>query len=172
MTLRQMESETIEKYRVLIVDDEIIAREGIRMYLAGEPGVEITGECSNGLEAVRAIREQLPNLILLDVQMPGMDGFAVIEAIGIERMPAVIFVTAYDKYAIRAFEVHALDYLLKPFDKARLLKALRRAQTAARGEAKNEVNRQLLALIKDLRNEFTSAPPNQNTGQIYQDRLV
>jgi two-component system LytT family response regulator len=167
-----MENKNIEKIRVLIVDDEITAREGIQMYLAEEDDVEIIGECANGFEAVSLIREKSPDLVFLDVQMPGLDGFSVIEAIGIKRMPTVIFVTAYDKYALRAFEVHALDYLLKPFDKARLLNALQRSRAARHDSIKEEVNRKLLALIKNLEDDQKISVQNHITEQTYQERLV
>src|ERR1035438_1083895 len=101
--------------KVLIVDDEPLARERIRTLLAGQEDVTNAGECRDGRSAVAAIRELSPDLVFLDVQMPGMDGFAVLEQLGQEALPAVIFVTAFDQYAIRAFEVSALDYLLKPF---------------------------------------------------------
>jgi len=113
--------------QVLIVDDEPLARERIRDLLKHESNIEIVGESRNGLEAVSTIKKQTPDLIFLDVQMPELDGFGVIETIGVEKMPYVIFVTAYDQYALRAFEVHALDYLLKPFDHERFQNALKRA---------------------------------------------
>lgn len=113
--------------RVLIVDDEPLARRGVRQELERVPAVEIVGECANGSDAVRAIVESNPDLVLLDVQMPGLTGFDVIERVGIEAMPAVIFVTAYDKHAVRAFEVHAVDYLLKPIDPDRFRDAMDRA---------------------------------------------
>jgi two-component system LytT family response regulator len=140
----------LKKIRALVVDDEPIAREGIRMHIAAETDVEIVGECANGLEAVRAIEEQAPDLVFLDVQMPGLDGFGVLEAVGAEKMPAVVFVTAYDRYALRAFEVHALDYLLKPFDAERFQKALGRARHEIQDEASREVNTRLLALLENL----------------------
>ena len=115
--------------RVLIVDDEPIARRGVRLQLTDEPDVDIVGECANGLEAVAAIQQHAPDLVFLDVHMPEMDGFEVIEAVGIEHMPAVVFVTAYDRYAIRAFDVHAVDYLLKPFDRERFRQALQHARS-------------------------------------------
>jgi len=113
--------------RVLIVDDEPIARRRLEALLAGEPSVEIVGESEDGESALQAIRRLRPDLVFLDVQMPGLDGFDVIELLGRDECPAVIFVTAYDQYAMRAFEVHAADYLLKPFDRARLRTALARA---------------------------------------------
>ncbi|MGH9487309.1 MAG: LytR/AlgR family response regulator transcription factor [Terriglobales bacterium] len=111
--------------RVLIVDDEELARAVLREMLAREPGVEIVGECGNGFEAVRAVSELHPELLLLDIQMPKLDGFEVQELIG--GQVAVVFVTAHDEYALRAFEVHAVDYLLKPFTAERLHRALERA---------------------------------------------
>jgi two-component system LytT family response regulator len=116
------------KMRTLVVDDEPLARERLRGLLRGEPDVECVGECANGREAVEAIRSQKPDLVFLDVEMPVLDGLGVIEEIGAELMPAVIFVTAYDRYALRAFEIHALDYLLKPFDRERFQEAVRRAR--------------------------------------------
>jgi len=136
----------MNRIRVLIVDDEPIARRGVRLQLKGEPEVEIIGECANGLEAVATIRKLAPDLVFLDVQMPEMDGFEVIEAVGVERMPRVIFVTAYDQYMLRAFEVHALDYLLKPFDRERFLKALNHARSSLQ---RGDINRQLMALLDD-----------------------
>jgi two-component system, LytTR family, response regulator len=167
-----MEFKDTDKIRTLIVDDETIPRDGIRMYLAGEKDVDIIGECANGFEAVEVILEASPDLVFLDVQMPGLDGFGVIETVGVERMPTTIFVTAYDKYALRAFDVHALDYLLKPFDKARLLKALGRSREAAGRGNNGEVHRQLLALIKDLRREQRAASQSHTPAPVYQDRFV
>jgi two-component system LytT family response regulator len=112
--------------RIVIVDDEIPARQVLREYLDGEPGVEIVAECANGFDAVKAVAEQKPDLLLLDVQMPKLDGFEVLELVG--RETAVVFTTAYDEYALRAFDVHAIDYLLKPFGRDRLRQALERAR--------------------------------------------
>ena len=114
--------------RTLIVDDEAPARERLKRLLADIEGVELIGEAEGGVQAVEMIERERPDLVLLDIQMPGLDGFGVIEAL--EDPPLVIFVTAYDEYAIRAFEVNALDYLLKPFSRERLEKAVRRAQEA------------------------------------------
>ncbi len=118
--------------RVLIVDDEAPARSLLREYLAAEAGVELAGECTNGFEAVKAIGELAPDLVLLDVQMPKLDGFEVLELL--ERPPAVVFVTAYDEYALKAFEVHAVDYVLKPVSRERLAEALAHARARFSGE--------------------------------------
>src|SRR4051794_34178698 len=109
--------------RVLIVDDEPLARQRIRSLLEAEPDIAVVGECDDGHKAVAAIREHRPDLIFLDVHMPELDGFGVLAALGGDSVPAVIFVTAYDRYALRAFEFHALDYLLKPFDRERFARA-------------------------------------------------
>ena len=111
--------------RVMIVDDEDLARAVIREYVAGYPGAEIAGECSNGFDAVRAIAELKPDLVFLDIQMPKLNGFEVLELL--EERPKVIFVTAYDAYAVRAFDVNAVDYLLKPFSRERFDAAMQRA---------------------------------------------
>ena len=137
--------------RVLIADDEPLARERLRMLLAKEDGVEIAGECENGPAAVAAIQKLAPDLVFLDVQMPGATGFEVIENIGARRMPPVIFVTAYDRYALRAFDVHAIDYLLKPFDRERFQQALARARQLLERKDAGELERRLLALVQDLR---------------------
>lgn len=113
--------------RVVIVDDEALARSLLREYLQAHPDVEVIAECANGFEAVKAVAELKPDLLFLDIQMPRLDGFEVLELIG--RDVDVIFVTAYDKYALRAFEVHAVDYLLKPFSEERLAASLRQVRT-------------------------------------------
>ena len=137
------------KIRALIVDDEPLARRGIRTQLRSQPQVEVIGECANGLEAVDAIREHSPDLVFLDVQMPEMNGFEVIRAVGIEHMPAVIFVTAYDAYAIEAFAVHAVDYLLKPFDPERFRQALDHAGAQIEGKAPRALKEQLRELLDE-----------------------
>ena len=141
------------KIRALIVDDEPLARRRIKSLLAHDSSVEVIGECSDGFKAVTAISELTPDLVFLDVQMPAMDGFEVIKTIGPERMPTVIFVTAYDQYALKAFEVNALDYLLKPFDRSRFQKTLERAKTMISGLQNGHVNHQLLSLLENLRRE-------------------
>jgi two-component system, LytTR family, response regulator len=117
----------VKNARALVVDDEALARERVRTLLAQAAGVEIVGECSGGREAVDAILAQRPDLVFLDVQMPDLSGFEVLDAVATEWLPAVIFVTAYDEYAIKAFDVHAIDYLLKPIEPERFRKALARA---------------------------------------------
>lgn len=114
--------------RVLIVDDEPIARRGIRHQLRGEADLEVIGECGDGAAAIDAITELAPDLVFLDIQMPEVGGFDVVEAIGLARMPAVVFVTAYDEHALRAFDVHAVDYVLKPIDRHRFRTAVERAR--------------------------------------------
>jgi two-component system LytT family response regulator len=121
------------KYKTLIVDDEPLARERLRTLLARDPDIHIVGECGGGRSAIAAVAKHNPDLMFLDVQMPEIDGFAVIEAIGPGAVPAVVFVTAHDQYAVKAFEVHALDYLLKPFDSERFKNALRRAKRQLEG---------------------------------------
>ena len=116
------------RIRTLIVDDEALARRGIRQYLALEPDIEVVGECSDGLSAIDAIAALQPDLVFLDISMPEADGFDVVAAVGPDSMPATIFVTAYDQYAVRAFEIHALDYLLKPVEPERMRAALARAR--------------------------------------------
>lgn len=141
----------VRMIRTLIVDDEPLARRKIRRMLAHDPEVEILGDCSNGREAIAAISAHNPDLVFLDVQMPEIDGFDVLASVPPAAMPFVIFVTAYDQYALRAFEVSAVDYLVKPFDRRRFEKALQRAKarlTTARG---SDVNQQTLALLEELK---------------------
>jgi two-component system LytT family response regulator len=138
------------RLRVLVVDDEPLARDCVRLALGGEPAVEVVGECTDGEAAVEAIRELRPDVVFLDVQMPGLDGFGVVERVGVEQMPSVVFVTAYDTHAIRAFEVHALDYVLKPFENDRLLAALRRARDARRAQRDGALGRRLARLLRDM----------------------
>ncbi|MEW6210401.1 MAG: LytTR family DNA-binding domain-containing protein [Acidobacteriota bacterium] len=139
--------------KILIVDDEPLARERIRALLSSHPDVEIVGECATGIEAIEAILRLGPDLVFLDVQMPDLDGLGVIEQVGVTDMPTVIFVTAYDTYALRAFDVNALDYLLKPFDRERFETALSRARAQIRQKKSGALNQKLLALIADIRTE-------------------
>ena len=137
--------------RALIVDDEPLAREGVRLHLELEPEIEIVGEAGSGEEAVALIQELAPDLVFMDVQMPGMDGFGVIETVGIERMPVTIFVTAYDQFALKAFDAHALDYLLKPFDAERFRSAVARARKQLQARRVGDVEGQLAELLTELR---------------------
>jgi len=116
------------KIRAVVVDDEPLARSSLKLLLRRDPEVELVGECKSGMEALAEIRRKKPELVFLDVQMPECDGFDVLEQLGSEMPPALVFVTAYDQYALRAFEAGALDYLLKPFDNARFERALNRAK--------------------------------------------
>ena len=137
--------------RTLIVDDEPLAREGVRMLLEHDPDIAAVLECADGKAAVNAILETKPDLVFLDVQMPEMCGFDVLKAVGSARMPNTIFVTAYDKYALRAFEVHALDYLLKPYTNERFFSALERAKVQIKLSDENDFKRQLSALLDDVK---------------------
>lgn len=137
--------------RVLIVDDEPLAREKIRAFVRDDPEVEVVGECSNGAEAVEAARALAPDLLLLDVQMPEAGGFDVLAALAEDRPPLVIFVTAYDSYAVRAFEVNAFDYLLKPFDRERFGAAISRAKEHLRRRGDGDLSRRILALLEQMR---------------------
>ncbi len=135
--------------RTLIVDDEPLARERLRQLCRAERDLEVIGDCGDGQAAVESIESLHPDLVFMDVRMPGMDGFAVLEAVGPERFPSVVFVTAYDEYAVRAFDVHAVDYLLKPVSRERFGRAVERV----RGQGTEGVSEKLLALLGDLRRE-------------------
>jgi two-component system LytT family response regulator len=145
------------KIRTLIVDDEPLAREGVALALARVPDVEIVGSCEDGPSAVRAIRELTPDLVFLDVKMPGLDGFAVIGEIGADEMPPVVFLTAYEEHALRAFRVNAVDYLLKPIDAAELGKSVERVRRRL-GQSETWRN-ELRTLVAEL-------APERNAGRI------
>jgi two-component system, LytTR family, response regulator len=138
-----------KKIRTLIVDDEPLARRTIRDLLQDDSEIEIVGECGSGTEAVRCISQQPPDLLFLDVQMPGINGFEVLNRIEHERITAIVFVTAFDQYALRAFEVHALDYLLKPFTDERFSEALRQAKSHVELREMNRLGQSLRALLQD-----------------------
>ena len=142
--------------KVLVVDDEPLARDGLKLLLGRQPQVGSISEARNGREAIAMIREQKPDLVFLDVQMPRTDGFAVVHAIGAERMPPVIFVTAHDQYAIRAFEIAALDYLLKPVTEERFAIAFKRALNSLRGVSHDDATRQVLTML-----DAVAKPPRQ-----------
>jgi two-component system LytT family response regulator len=152
---------------VVVVDDEPLARTGMRDLLARDPEMEVVAQCADGREAVRAIGALRPDLVLLDVQMPEMDGFEVLREIGAERMPLVVFVTAYDRFALRAFDVAAVDYLLKPFDDERFLRAMQRAKHAVRNAEVGELGRRLAGLL-----ERGGAEPVREASAAYASRLM
>ncbi|HKG93685.1 MAG TPA: LytTR family DNA-binding domain-containing protein [Gemmatimonadaceae bacterium] len=155
--------------RVLVVDDEPDAREGIAAMVAAREGFAVVGTCGDGAAAARAVGELAPDLVLLDVQMPAMGGFDVIRAVGPARMPAVVFVTAHDEHALRAFEAHALDYVLKPFSDRRLAEALERGRAAVRSARLGELAGRLLALVGGA----APAPaPNEPAAPLRADRFV
>lgn len=137
--------------RTLIVDDEALARERIRNMLATDPQIQIIGECANGQDAIETIQLNSPDLVFLDVEMPGTDGFAVLEALPPDSIPTTIFVTAYDQYAVRAFEVYALDYLLKPFDQERFDKALKRAKAQVSNHRSDTFNERILSALEEIK---------------------
>jgi two-component system, LytTR family, response regulator len=133
--------------RALVVDDEPLARKALLRLLKNEPDINVIGQCSDGEAAVEAIRRINPDLVFLDVQMPEMDGFQVVDSVGAERMPVTIFVTAYDKYALEAFDANAVDYLLKPFAPDRLARALRRARDRCLGRQDKDAAQRLFSLL-------------------------
>lgn len=156
-----------KRIRTLIVDDEPAARAAISSLLADDPEVNLVGECADGRSALRAIRDDAPDLLFLDVQMPEMDGFTLLRELDPADLPIVVFVTAYDQYALRAFEVHALDYLLKPFDDARFREALARAKQQVRQGKLSAISQQLLALL-----DGAGRPPAAAREGQYLKRLV
>jgi two-component system LytT family response regulator len=139
------------KIRTLIVDDEALGRERIRKLLATHSEVDVIGECSNGREAVETILEERPDLVFLDVQMPELDGFGVIESLDQESLPGIIFVTAHDKFALKAFDVHAIDYLLKPFDRERFEQALSRAIVKFNARESSGLDARVLSMLNEMR---------------------
>jgi two-component system LytT family response regulator len=148
-----MTSPETTKIRTVIVDDEELGRDRIQSLLEMQPDVEIVGVCSDGPSAVETIERAQPDLVFLDVQMPGMDGFEVIENLDPSRLPSVVFVTAHDGHAIRAFEIHALDFLLKPFDQTRFEKALERARSQVTKAQGPVIDSRLVSLLEELREE-------------------
>lgn len=154
--------------RVLLVDDESLAREMLREMLQDDPQVTIVGESCNGHEALEAIRTHSPDLIFLDVQMPELGGFELLESLG-KDSPRVIFVTAYDQYAVRAFEVHALDYLLKPFDKERFDISWQRARAQILRDCDGGTDQRILALLEEMKagNKYLERLVIKASGRIY-----
>lgn len=154
--------------RALIVDDEPVARRRLRRLLRDVPDVNVAGECSDGRSALEALRRLAPDVVLLDVQMPEMDGFEVLRQVRGARLPAVIFVTAFDRYALRAFEVHALDYLLKPVEARRLEEALGRARRRLVEARDHVLDDRILALLDDLSTarRFLTRIPVKSDGKL------
>jgi two-component system LytT family response regulator len=144
--------------RTAIVDDEAIARNTVRSLLTADPDIEIVAECSSGEDAVRAIQKLRPELIFLDIQMPGVDGFSVLQAVNKEQLPEVVFVTAYDTHAIRAFAHHALDFLLKPFTDERFHEALRHAKGRVRERGLHASTERLGDLLQEYSRGPDSSP--------------
>jgi two-component system LytT family response regulator len=159
---------------VVVVDDEPLARRRLARLLKKDASIEVVAQCAGGRAAVDAIREQRPDLVFLDIQMPDLDGFGVVEAIGPARMPAVVFVTAYDEYALRAFDVHAVDYLLKPYDEERFETALARARARAegRGEGRGGLGEEEARLRALLREMVAAAAGGAAPRPRYPDRLA
>ncbi len=137
--------------RTVIADDEPLARRKLRILLDSEPEVKVVAECQNGGQTLSAIRACFPDLLLLDIQMPDLDGFQVLSEISPDEMPVVIFTSAYDQYAIRAFEAHALDYLLKPFDQGRLHQAIERARLELQQSKNREITHRILELLSRVK---------------------
>ena len=162
----------MEKIRTIIIDDEPLGREGMRVLLERDADIEIVGECANGYEAIAAIGAVTPDLIFLDVQMPEMDGFEVLAQIAPEHLPVVVFVTAFDEYALRAFEVHALDYLLKSYSDDRFEAALRRAKEQIRQKKVNAISRRLLAMLNEHHGNDPAAEISRDTRENFLQRLV
>ena len=142
-----------KKIRTVIVDDEELSRDRIQTLLEEQPDVEIVGVCADGQSAIETIERTQPDLVFLDVQMPGMDGFEVVENLEAEKLPAVVFVTAHDGHALKAFEIHALDFLLKPFDQTRFEKALERARSQVNRANGTVLDSRLVSLLEELREE-------------------
>jgi two-component system LytT family response regulator len=155
-------SPAASRIRAIVVDDEPAARRGIRLLLERDGGVDVVGEAAGGLEAAELIRRERPDLAFMDVQMPGCDGFEALNRVGADALPAVIFVTAYDEHALQAFEVNAVDYLLKPYDDARFAAALQRAKNEVRRRQVENVNVRLVQLLDYLQR---TAPPGAQAGE-------
>jgi len=150
--------------RVLIADDEPMGRQRLSRMLQAEPDVELVAACASGQEALEAIRRHGPDLAFLDIEMPGIDGFGLLDALEHERAPTIVFVTAHDRYAVRAFEVHALDYLLKPFDQTRLHAALNRAREQVPTTGPADAAQRMIALLEELN--------QRQKGELGLERLV
>ncbi len=173
--MKMNNSSESESIRVLIVDDEPLARKRIRDLLAERDEFEIIGECSNGKNAIKEIEKNVADLVFLDIQMQDMDGFEVLEKLETDSLPTIIFATAYDKYALRAFEVHAVDYLLKPFDDERFEETLNHVHKQIKKDQIEGLSEKLASLLSDFnksKDKKESEKANKNKTQTYQKRLV
>jgi two-component system, LytTR family, response regulator len=141
------------KIRALIADDEPLAREWIRNGLSSDPEIEVIGECADGLETVAAIEQHQPDVVLLDIEMPGLNGFGILERARTERSPAIIFITAYDQYALKAFDARAVDYLMKPFSRERLSEAVGRAKAHTERNSSQELRTALVSLVREVQRD-------------------
>ena len=141
------------RIRALIADDEPLAREWVRSAVAEDPDLEVIGEAGDGFEAAESIRRLKPDLVFLDVQMPGLDGFGVLEALSPEEIPAVVFVTAFDQYAVRAFEAQAVDYLMKPFSRERVEEAVRRVRELVKGKSLEDFRESIARIVEKIRRD-------------------
>ena len=165
----------MEKIRTIIVDDEEEAREGMKSLLGKEPDIQLLAVCADGVQAIKAINETSPDLVFLDIQMPEVNGFDVLNSIEIAKMPAIIFATAYDRYAVKAFDLHAIDYLLKPFTNKRFYESLALAKDYIRNTSLQHINQKLSAILagylqeKDMRENDVLI--HQNTASLA-DKLV
>jgi len=166
---------TKKQIRTIIVDDEPLARRNIRLLLKDDHEIDIAGEANSGREALALIRKHSPDLVFLDIQMPEMDGFGVLENLDAERLPVIVFVTAFDQYALKAFEFHALDYLLKPFDDARFGKALAQAKLQVEQRELKDLSQRLVALLESreqrseepARNKYVSRLLIKSAGRVF-----
>ena len=159
--------------RVVIVDDEALAREALRLRLSQEPDIEIVGEAANGADAVELVRKLEPDLMFLDIQMPGMDGFEVVEKVASDHLPIVVFVTAHDQYALKAFETHALDYLLKPFTASRFHDAVDRARLEVARAGDDETHQRLIDVLDERRRARLDRESREtNAGERYVARVA
>jgi two-component system, LytTR family, response regulator len=156
------------KIRALIVDDEPLGRRGVLRFLKNDPDVEIVAQCGDGQSAVGAILGSNPDLVFLDIQMPEMDGFEVVRRVGPQKMPVTVFVTAYDRYAVRAFDANAIDYLLKPVGQARFERALARAKERIAESSKEDVAERIVATLEQIkrRDEYLDRLPVSENGRI------
>ena len=160
------------KIRTLIVDDEALARQMIRSLISADGEIEVVGECSDGQGAIAAIRKYQPDLMFLDIQMPGLSGFQVLERVEPQQMPYVIFITAYSQYAVKAFEFQALDYLLKPFAKERFFESVNRAKQALRQQGLSRLTEQIIGMIKTVPGDHLPGTPEYSQVEPFLQQIM